>query len=154
MIYIDKVVLNIGVGEPGEKLEKAYKLLEKITGHKPVKTKAKRRIPAFHIRPGLEIGVKVTLRHKEAEEMLGKLLKAVDNELKQSQFSGDTFSFGIKEYIYIPGLKYDPSIGIMGMDVCVHFKRHGYSKKMPNRHRVKPEEVMAYIKEKYGVKIV
>ncbi|MEM5872754.1 MAG: 50S ribosomal protein L5, partial [Candidatus Aenigmatarchaeota archaeon] len=86
-IEIDKVTINIGVGKPGEPLEKAEKLLMKMfPNRKPVRTKAKKRIEAWGIRPGLEIGLKLTLRKKEAEEALRWLLKAVNNTLKESQF--------------------------------------------------------------------
>ncbi|MGB9674886.1 MAG: 50S ribosomal protein L5, partial [Nanopusillaceae archaeon] len=118
-IVIEKVTINIGVGKPGEPLEKAEKLLKKMfPDRKPVRTKAKKRVQAWGIRPGLEIGVKLTIRGKKAEEVLRWLLKAVNNTLKESQFDQfGNFGFGIKEYVWIPGLKYDPEIGILGMDV-------------------------------------
>ncbi|MEM4460685.1 MAG: 50S ribosomal protein L5, partial [Nanopusillaceae archaeon] len=82
-IVIDKLTINIGIGKPGEPLEKAEKLLKKMfPNRKPVRTKAKKRIESWGIRPGLEIGVKLTLRKKEAEETLKWLLKAVNNTLK------------------------------------------------------------------------
>ena len=100
---IEKVTINIGVGESGEKLEKAAALLEKLTGRKPVKTKTMKRIPAFGIRPKMFIGVKVTLRGREAEEFLKKAFEAVGNRIKASSFDPlGNFSFGIKEYIDIP----------------------------------------------------
>jgi large subunit ribosomal protein L5 len=103
-IEIDKVTINIGVGKPGEPLERAEKLLKKLfPNRKPTRTKAKKRIKAWEIRPGLEIGVKLTLRKKEAEEALKWLLKAVDNKLSIKQFDKfGNFSFGIKEYVWIP----------------------------------------------------
>jgi len=163
-IVIDKVTINIGVGQPGEPLEKAEKLLKKMfPNKKPVRTKAKKRIPEWGVRPGLEIGVKLTLRKKEAEEALGWLLKAVNNTLSEKQFDEfGNFSFGIKEYVWIPGLKYDPEIGLFGMDVCVTVRRPGYrvmwrkikKSKIPRRHRTTKEEVIKFLKEKYGVRIV
>ncbi len=163
-IVIDKVTINIGVGKPGEPLEKAEKLLKKMfPNRKPVRTKAKKRVQAWGIRPGLEIGVKLTLRGKEAEEALKWLLKAVNNTLKSSSFDNyGNFGFGIKEYVWIPGLKYDPEIGIIGMDVIVTVKRPGYrvmyrkykASKIPKRHRTTKEEVINFLKEKFGVNIV
>jgi large subunit ribosomal protein L5 len=163
-ILIDKVTINIGVGKPGEPLEKAEKLLKKMfPNRKPVRTKAKKRVQAWGIRPGLEIGVKLTLRGKEAENALRWLLKAVNNTLKESQFDEfGNFSFGIKEYVWIPGLKYDPEIGIYGMDVIVTVKRPGYRvmrrrikrAKIPKRHRTTKEEVIEYLKNNFGVNIV
>ncbi|MEM0379310.1 MAG: 50S ribosomal protein L5 [Nanopusillaceae archaeon] len=163
-IEIDKVTINIGVGKPGEPLEKAEKLLMKMfPNRKPVRTKAKKRIEAWGIRPGLEIGLKLTLRKKEAEEALRWLLKAVNNTLKESQFDEfGNFSFGIKEYVWIPGLKYDPEIGMFGMDVCVTVKRPGYrvmyrkikKAKIPKRHRTTKEEVIKFLEEKFKVKVL
>mgnify|MGYP001770721694 FL=1 len=163
-IIIDKVTINIGVGKPGEPLEKAEKLLKKMfPNKKPVRTKAKKRVQAWGIRPGLEIGVKLTLRGKEAEEALRWLLKAVNNTLKESQFDQyGNFGFGIKEYVWIPGMKYDPEIGIYGMDVIVTVRRPGYRvmirrikrSKIPKRHRTTKEEVIEYLKNNFGVNIV
>ncbi|MGC9133136.1 MAG: 50S ribosomal protein L5 [Nanopusillaceae archaeon] len=163
-ILIDKLTINIGVGKPGEPLEKAEKLLKKMfPNRKPVRTRAKKRVQAWGIRPGLEIGVKLTLRRKEAEDALKWLLKAVNNTLKESQFDEyGNFGFGIKEYVWIPGLKYDPEIGIYGMDVIVTVKRPGYrvmkrrikGAKIPKRHRTTKEEVIEYLRNNFGVNVV
>ena len=64
-IYIDKVVVHMGVGESGERLVKAEKIMQQITGQKPVRTIAKRTQPAFGIRKGAPIGCKVTLRRSK-----------------------------------------------------------------------------------------
>jgi large subunit ribosomal protein L5 len=161
-VRIEKVTLNIGVGEPGEKLEKALKLLETITGKKAVKTKAKKRIPEFNIREGLEIGAKVTLRGNDATEILKKLFKAVDNKIPISKFDErSNLSFGIEEYIHIPGIKYDPSIGIIGLDVCITFEKPGFrikrkrlSKKISKKHMIKKEEVIDFLKKNFGVEVL
>ena len=161
-IVIDKVTLNIGVGEAGEKVNKASTILQKISGQKPLKTSSKKRIPTWNIRPGLNIGAKVTVRDKKAVELLKKLLGAVDNSLSKYSFDKTgNVSFGIRSYIDIKGMKYDPSAGIFGMDVCVTFKRKGYRvkarKKSPSRvgraHLLKPEETMKYLEKAYGVKV-
>ncbi len=162
-ILIEKVTLNIGVGKPGPELEKAMKLLEMITGSKPIQTKAKKRIPNWEIRPGLPIGCKVTLRRKKAEEMLSKLLDAIDKKLKVSNFDNEgNVAFGIREYFDIPGVKYNAEIGMMGLEAAVTFKRPGYRikvrkikrKKIPKKHRITKEETMKFLKEKFGVQIL
>ncbi|NPA22395.1 MAG: 50S ribosomal protein L5 [Candidatus Micrarchaeota archaeon] len=162
-IKIEKVTLNIGVGQPGERLENAKKLLERITGKKATFTQAKVRNPTFKIRPGLPIGVKVTLRGKDAEEILRKAFKSVKNKISKKSFDeAGNFSIGIKEYIDFPGAKYDPEIGMFGFDVVVTLERPGYRvkkrKRAPSKvgkhHRIKPEEAMEYIKQKFGVEVV
>ncbi len=161
-IRLDKVTVNIGVGEGGEKLAKAEELLATLTGRKPVQTLAKRTIRDFQIRKGEPIGVKVTLRGKEAEGMLERLFKAVDNRIPGRSFNGEgNFSFGIKEHIDIPGVKYDPRVGMFGMDVCVTLRRPGYrikyrkrrSRPIPRRHRISREEAIKFVTEKFGVTV-
>lgn len=122
-IKIEKVILN--VGGTGEKLDKGYILLEKVSGRKPVKVKATKRIPTWHVRPGLEVGTKVTLRGVEAEKMILKLLPAIKNTLKEKQIKDNFVSFGIHEYIEIPGIEYIREVGIMGFEVTVVFTRAG-----------------------------
>ena len=80
-IRIEKITLNMGAGEAGEKLEKYLKLLQTITNRKPIQMVSQKRIPTWAVRPGLAIGAKVTLRGKSAEELLKKLFSAVDNTL-------------------------------------------------------------------------
>jgi large subunit ribosomal protein L5 len=154
-IEIEKVVLNIGVGEPGERLEQAKTILEKITGRKAVYRKTKRRT-TFGVAKGRNIGVIVTIRKKDAEELLKRLFKAVEEKLDKRCFSGRTFSFGIEEYISIPGVDYDPKIGILGLDVCVVLRRPGFKKgiKVGKKHQISSEEAQNFIKEKFGVEII
>ena len=121
-IKIEKVVLSIGA--TGEDLEKGFKLLKIITNRKPAKMRSKRRIPSLGVRPGLEVGAVVTIR-KDMGLMLKKMLVAIDNILKKKQMSENNFSFGIKEYLEIPGMEYQRDIGIIGLDVTVVFKRSG-----------------------------
>ena len=122
-IEMEKVVINCGA--VGEELEKSARLLKIISGMTALKTKSRKRIPAFDVRPGLETGCKVTLRKKKTEEVLKRLLEAINNQISEEQISGDGFSFGIPEYIEIPGMEYHRDIGIMGLDVTVVFKRYG-----------------------------
>lgn len=161
-IYVEKVTLNIGTGKPGDELEKAVKLLKAMSNHLPVKTEAKKRIPTWGLRPGLQIGTKVTLRDKEAEELLRRLLQAKKNELKRSNFDDNgNLSFGIHEYLDIPGVKYDPSIGIIGLEVAITLSRPGYSIKLRRvkkrnvgaRHKIKKEDAIDFMVKNYGVNI-
>jgi large subunit ribosomal protein L5 len=124
-IKLEKVILNIG--GVGEKLDKGEILLKTLSSKKPVKVKATKRIPTWNVRPGLEVGVKVTLRGEDALEMIKKLLPAIDNTLKEKQIQNNCFSFGIHEYIEIPGIEYIREVGIMGFEVTVVFSRAGKS---------------------------
>lgn len=160
-LVIEKVTLNVGVGEPGDKMEKIKNLVEKISGTKAVKTTTKKRIPAWDIRPGLEIGVMTTLRGKSAEELLGRLMTGVENGIKSSNFDNNgNLSFGISEYVHIPGVKYDYTVGIVGLSVSVTMKRPGFSiskkriaRKVGKTHRIHKEEAIQFIKDKYRIGI-
>jgi len=160
-IRIEKLTLNIGVGKPGPELEKALKLLKLLTGKKPVETKSYKRIPGWSLRPGLSIGAKVTLRGKEAEAMLKRLLEAVDMMLSKRKIDREgNFAFGIKEYLDVPDMKYDMGLGIMGFEAAVTLTRPGSRvkkrrirpKKIPQRHRITKDESIKFLKENYNVK--
>ncbi len=162
-IRIEKVTLNIGVGQPGERLDNAKKLLETITGKQATLTEAKVRNPTFKIRKGLPIGVKVTLRGKDAIEILKRAFKSVKNKIPKKSFdTAGNFAIGIKEYIDFPGVKYNPEIGMFGFDVVVTLERPGYRVKKRKRapakvgksHKIKPEEAMEFVKETFGVEVV
>lgn len=158
-VNIEKVVLN--VGGTGDKLEKGFILLQTVSGKKPVKIRATKRIPSWGVRPGLEVGTKVTLRGKEAEDVLKRLLPALDNTLKEKQIKDNFLSFGIAEYIEIPDLEYIREVGIMGFEVTVVFSRAGKrveKKKMKKgsarRQVVKREEIEKIMEDKFGTKIL
>ena len=121
-VKIEKIIL--GVGGTAEKLEKGVKLLKFLTNRNPSKTKSSKRIPELGVRPGLFVGAIVTIR-KDIEGILKRLLSSLDNTLKKSQVAENGFSFGVKEYIEIPGVEYQRDIGIMGFDVSVAFARAG-----------------------------
>lgn len=159
---IAKVVVNIGVGSATERLSAASKILEELTGGKPVPRRAKKTIREFGIRRGQNIGVIVTLRGAKANEFLRKALHAVGYRIKTSSF--DDFGnvcFGIKEHIMIPGVRYDPEIGILGMDVCLTIERPGYRVarrrrargSIPKRHRVHPYESMVLLNKEFNVEV-
>jgi len=142
-VKLEKVILNIG--GTGDKLEKGFILLQKLTEKKPIKIKATKRIPTWGVRPGLEVGTKVTLRGKQAEEILKKLLPAINNTIKEKQIKDNFVSFGIPEYIEIPGMEYIREVGIMGLEVTVVFTRAGkrIEKKKIKRGKTKRQVVSA-----------
>ena len=158
-IKIEKIVLSIG--GTGEELEKGFRLLKILTGRTPAKMQSRKRIPSLGVRPKLEVGVVVTIR-KNPEETLRKMLSALDNTLKKSQISENNFSFGIKEYIEIPGTEYQRDIGIRGLDVTVTFKRAGKRVKLkkikkgkiPKRQAITHEEIIKFMEENFKTKFI
>lgn len=162
-IRIGKVVINTGVGKSGDPIERAAKVLEEITGQKPSSRLAKDTIRDFGIHKGEPIAVMVTLRRERAVEVLKKLLAAKNNRVKASSFDDfGNVSFGIREHIDIPGIRYNPEIGIWGMDVAIALERSGYRvsrrSKVPARigkkHRITKEEAIAFFKDKLQVEVV
>lgn len=160
---IDKITVHIGVGESGERLNNAEKILETITGSTPIRTKAKRTLPGFGIKKKEPIGCKTTLRGFKAESFLQTCLKIIENRLAASQFDENgNFAFGIEEHTDFPGMKYDPHVGIFGMDVIVALKRPGYrvkrrrvkAGKIPARHRLTKEDAVNYIREHFNVEVM
>jgi large subunit ribosomal protein L5 len=161
-VRIEKITLNIGSGKDTSKLDKGILLIKTITGIEPVKTITKKRIPSWGLRPGLPIGAKLTLRKAKALEILKKLLQAKDNILKISQFDqGGNISFGIHEYIDIPGVAYNPDIGIMGLEVCVTLEKPGFrikrrmleKKKIPKKHVISKEEALEFMKNEFNINV-
>jgi large subunit ribosomal protein L5 len=156
-IKIEKVVLNIG--GTAEDLEKGVKLLELLVpGRKPARTKSRKRIPSLGVRPNLEVGTVVTIR-SGMEEFLKKMFVAIDGVLKKKQVSENNFSFGVKEYIEIPGMEYNREIGIKGFDVTVVFKRTGRRVglrkikrgRVSKKQRISREEIIKFMEENFEV---
>ncbi len=161
-IRIEKVTLNIGAGKNTALLDKGVKLLKIITGIEPVKTVTQKRIPGWGLRPGLPIGCKVTLRKELAKEVLSRLLVAKNNVLKNSQFDENgNVAFGIHEYIDVPSIKYDPEIGIIGLEVCVTLERHGFrikrrklqQKKIPAKHKITKQDAIDFMRNQFKVSV-
>jgi len=161
-VRIEKLTLNIGAGKDQNKLDKGLLLIKAITGIEPIKTVTSKRIPSWGLRPGLPIGCKLTLRKEKAVEILKRLLEAKDKNLKESQFdSQGNISFGIHEYIDIPGVAYDPKIGILGLQVCVSLERPGFRikrrrlepKKIPKKHQIGKDEAIEFMQKNFGVTV-
>src|SRR3989344_8957409 len=152
---IEKIVLSAGAVD--KELEKAVKLLNLLSGMKSQIVASSKRIPDFGVRPGLEVGTRVTLRGEKAIELLKRLLGAIDNELSEKQISDNHFSFGVKEYIEIPGMEYQRDLGIRGLNVTVVFSRPGMrvkrkkikSSKVSKKQFVSSEEIIKYMEENY-----
>lgn len=162
-LRINKVTLNIGVGGASEKLQKAEKLLQELTGQKPLRTYGKMSISEWNVKKAAPIGVKVTLRKKKATDFLARAFEAVEKQVKATQFDKKgNLSFGVKEYIELPGAKYDTDIGMFGMDVSVNLERPGFRiskrrispKKLPNKIKITPEEAKKYFEAKFKIKVV
>lgn len=162
-VSIDKVVVNIGVGEAGERLVKAEKVLEMVTGQKPVETVSKTVNRDLGIRVGMPLGCKVTLRGENADKFLRRALSIREHRVPVYSFDQEgNMSFGISDYTDFDGLKYDPEIGIFGMDVNVVLKRPGkrvavrplLRRRIPKSHRVDRAEAIEFMKDRYQVQVV
>ncbi len=162
-IRIEKVVVNVGVGEAGEKLVKAQKVLELVTKQKSVQTLSHRAIRDWGVRRNMPIGTRVTLRGAPAEEFLKEALSIRNNRLPAYSFDpAGNFSFGIQDYTDFRGMKYDPEIGVFGMDVSVSLQRPGWrvarravqARPIPRRHRVTRNEGIQFMKDHFKVEVV
>lgn len=161
-MVVDKITLNFGAGRDQKKLDKGIQLIEMITGIAPVKTVTQKRIPGWGLRPGLPVGAKLTLRGEKATEVLKRLLSARENKLPDSCFDDyGNVSFGIPEYTEIPDTKYDPKIGIIGLQVSVTLTRPGYrvarrhvrTSSVGHKHRVTGDDAKTFMKDSFGVEI-
>merc|ERR1712105_237683 len=155
-LRIRKLCLNICVGESGDRLARAAKVLEQLTGQQPVFSKARYTVRSFGIRRNEKIAVHCTVRGAKAEEILERGLKVREYELRKNNFSNTgNFGFGIQEHIDL-GIKYDPSIGIYGLDFYVVLGRPGFSVAERRRkssigfqHRITKEESIKWFQSKY-----
>ncbi|MBI3437926.1 MAG: 50S ribosomal protein L5 [Proteobacteria bacterium] len=126
---LDKIVINMGVGEAtadSKKLKSAMEALTAIAGQKPVATKARKSIAAFKLREGMNIGCKVTLRKDAMYEFLDRLVTIALPRVKDfrglngKSFDGrGNYAMGIKEHIVFPEINYDQIDQIWGMDIVV-----------------------------------
>jgi len=141
-LRIEKVCVNLCVGQSGDKLTRAGKVLEQLTGQKPVSSKARYTVRTFGIKRNEKIAVHATVRGPKAAELLEKALKVKEFELRAANFSETgNFGFGIEEHIDL-GLRYDPSTGIYGMDFYVVMGRPGLrvSRRRRRVNRIGPNQ--------------
>jgi large subunit ribosomal protein L5 len=159
---ISKVVVNVSVGKSGEPLERAMKIIEDLTKQRPCTRLAKKTVRDFGIRKKEPIACVVTLRGEEAHDFLVRAFRAVDNRIDGRSFDKQgNFAFGIKEHIEIPGTKYSPDLGIIGMDISVRMERPGYRVKNRHRanakvgrsHQLTPNESVAFIRNEFSVEV-
>nr|WP_291764790.1 50S ribosomal protein L5 [Caldivirga sp. UBA161] len=161
-VFIWSVAVNMGIGQSGERLEKAAKVMAELTGRTPSYRLAHKSIKDFGIRRGEPIGLLVTLRKNEAVWFLLRALAAVDFTLKEESFNAGNVSFGIREHILVPGSRYEPALGIFGFDVAVTLARPGYRVQYRRRaradvgkaHRVTREETIRFFQDVIGVRIL
>ncbi len=162
-LFVEKVVVHMGVGEAGDKLTKAVDLMKTITGGTPVRGVAKQTNTTFGIRKGAPISCRVTLRGKPAEKFLSTAFDILERKITGSQIDrSGNFSFGIEEHTDFPGMSYDPQIGIYGMDVNVVLARRGVrltrrsieQHKLPQKQHINQEDAIAYLKETHKVEVL
>ncbi len=161
-ISLDKVVLNMGVGKSGDIIEVAKKALEQISGKKPSSRNAKETQRDWGIRKGEPIGVAVTIRGDDAISLLKRLFEAKGNIVKGRSFDNfGNYSFGINEHIDIPGVKYDPHIGILGLGISMTLARPGFGIRKRSKHKasvgkahiITSQEAKDYLVKEFGVTV-
>ncbi len=162
-LHVEKVVVNIGVGEAGERLAKAEKVLEMVTKQKPVETLSKTVNRDLGIREGMPLGCKVTLRGDAAIDFVKQALSIREMRVPEYSFDKEgNMSFGISDYTDFEGMKYDPEIGIFGMDISVVLRRPGnritqralLKRRIPKSHRVGRDEAIQYMKDNFQIEVV
>jgi len=156
-IQIEKLCLNICTGEAGDALTKASTVLNQLTDQKPKLAKARITIRSFGIRRDQKIACHVTVRGDKAEEILKRGLRVKEFELRERNFSrAGNFGFGVAEHIDL-GMKYDPSIGIFGMDFYVVLQRPGSrvarrkraTGRVGTQHLITKDEAMHWYVDRY-----
>ncbi|MGC8623203.1 MAG: 50S ribosomal protein L5 [Candidatus Micrarchaeia archaeon] len=162
-IYIDKVVVNIGIGQTEQQFQNAKMLIKLLTGREATQSKARKRDPSIGVKKGQVIGAMVTLRKKAAYDMLAKALDASNNIINERKINNNTLSFGIKEYIDFAGVKYDPKIGMLGMNIHAHFARKGLRVERRKRARsrcgekhktVEKQEIIDYLAKNFKTQTI
>jgi large subunit ribosomal protein L5 len=126
---VDKIVLNMGVGEASQdkkKIESAFNEMTLISGQKPIVTRARKSIASFKLRDGMIVGCKVTLRGDKMFEFLDRLINIALPRVRdfrgisKKSFDGHgNFALGIKEQIVFPEINYDKVDKIRGMDIII-----------------------------------
>merc|ERR1719424_1593995 len=158
MILIEKLIVNICVGESGDRLTRAANVLSALTDQQPQFGKARLTVRTFGIRRNEKIACHVSVRGQAAEEILQKGLLVKEFELLDRNFSSSGhFGFGIDEHIDL-GIKYDPSVGIFGCNFFVVLSRPGFrvARKKHKRgrigvsHKITKEDAQKWFKTKFG----
>ncbi|MDE1850374.1 MAG: 50S ribosomal protein L5 [Candidatus Micrarchaeota archaeon] len=161
-VRLEKVVVNIGIGSNDNLFQNAKALIQKLTGRNAVQTTAKKRDPSLGIRRGQIIGSMVTLRKDAAKDMLKRALEANNFVIREKSINDNSISFGIKEYIDFNAVKYDPKIGMLGMNINANFSRRGrrveYRRRVrsvaADEHRkVTKAEIIEYVTKHFGAKV-
>ena len=161
-IKLEKVVLNMGVGKSGDVIEIAKKALDQISGKKSCAREAKETQRDWGIRKGEPIGAAVTVRGDDAKALLKRLLKQKEITVNGRSFDNfGNYSFGIREHIDIPGVKYDPQIGILGLGIAVTLTRPGYGVRKRSKHKasvgkshiITSQEAKDYLAKEFGVTV-
>ncbi|RLF69318.1 MAG: 50S ribosomal protein L5 [Thermoplasmata archaeon] len=162
-IRIEKVTINIGVGEAGEKLNRAQKVIKMLTGRKSTQTISRITNKDLGIRKGMPIGCKVTLRRDEANDFLKRAFWVKENKIMSYSFDPEgNFSFGISDYTDFENMKYDPDIGIFGLDISVVLTRAGKRVKqrkrapghIPHSHRIERNEAIEWVSKTFDVEVL
>ncbi len=161
-ISLDKIVLNMGLGKSGDAISIAKIALEQISGKKPSTRNAKEAHRDWGVRKGEPIGVAVTIRGDDATVLLKRLLESKGNIVNGKSFDNfGNFSFGINEHIDIPGVKYDPQVGILGLGISITLSRPGYGIRTRSKHKarvgkkhiIKSHEAKDYLTKEFGVTV-
>ena len=164
MPRISKVCINIGVGEGGDRLVNAESVLEMVTGVKPQRTVGKIQNRDLKVRLGAPIGCKATIRQSDKiNQFLIDAFSCRENIIPSWNFDREgNLSFGVRDYTDFPGQKYDPDIGIYGMDITVVLERPGHrvsrrrraKSKVAMAHRLTADESREWFKENYNITIL
>merc|ERR1712100_962406 len=160
-IKVDKMIINIAVGESGDRLTKAVRVLQQLSDQTPVENVARYTVRTFGIRRNEKIATHVTIRGQKAMDLIERGLKITDYEISAKHFSETgNFGFGVNEHIDL-GLKYDPGTGIYGMDFFIVLKRAGFrvAKKKAKKgrvapqHRITKEDAMEWVRQTFNAEI-
>ena len=161
-ISLEKVVLNMGLGKSGDVITTATTALQQISGKKPSTRNAKAAYRDWGVRKGEPIGVAVTVRGEDAKVLLKRLLEAKGNTVNGKSFDNfGNYSFGINEHIDIPDVKYEPSIGILGLGISIALTRPGYGIRKRSKHKasvgkshiISNQEAKDYLVKEFGVTV-
>ncbi len=160
---LDKVVVNLSVGQAGETLQKAAQVLEEMCKQKPNLVGAKKSIKEFNIRKGEKIAAVVTLRGDKAVDFIKRAMVEHDFKILRRSFdNAGNVSWGVKEHINVPGMKYDPNVGIFGFEITCKVVRPGQrvrvrkirSSRIAKKQYVSRAEAIIFMEENFKAEVV